>query len=56
MNLLEQAGSNVSHYNLDIYWKPLQLKDKWYVSIPKIGKQIISYSDNEYIIVNTYGS
>lgn len=41
-------------YCLDIYWKQLQPKGKWFVFHPKLGKQRESYSDIERKITN-YG-
>jgi GR25 family glycosyltransferase involved in LPS biosynthesis len=34
-------------YAIDQIWKVLQRSGKWYVSLPKIGKQRPSYSDTE---------
>lgn len=41
-------------YCLDIYWKQLQPKGKWFVFHPKVGIQRESYSDIERKITN-YG-
>lgn len=41
-----------STYALDQYWKKLQKIDKWYVSVPLLGKQRSGYSDIEFKNVN----
>lgn len=44
---------------IDIAWKPLQWRDRWYIFSPSFGRQRASYSDIEQKTVNyddiTYG-
>lgn len=37
---------------VDTYWEPLQLHDNWYVYVPRVIKQMASYSDIEKKLVN----
>lgn len=39
------TGRIIGDYCLDIYWKSLQKKDKWFLSEPILGYQRPSYSD-----------
>jgi len=48
---LENIGIN-NLYCVDMYMKILQPQSLWYCLNPKIGKQIMSYSDNEKMVVN----
>lgn len=41
------TGRIIEGYCLDMYWKSLQKKDKWFVSYPLLGYQRPSYSDIE---------
>ena len=50
--LLEKIGYKYHPYCFDIYMKKLQPLSDWYCLNPKIGKQIISYSDIENKIVD----
>lgn len=50
----EETGEKKHEYCLDIFWKQLQQRSKWYILHPKAGKQRESYSDIEQKIVN-YG-
>jgi GR25 family glycosyltransferase involved in LPS biosynthesis len=47
---LENIGTN-NLYCVDMYIKILQPQSLWYCLNPKIGKQIMSYSDNEKMVV-----
>jgi hypothetical protein len=42
------------YFALDMYWKHLQPKSKWYIFNPKFGKQREGFSDIENVYVN-YG-
>ena len=48
---LEKGGEPIK-WALDQHWKKLQVKDKWYVMEPTVGKQKESYSDIEQKMVN----
>lgn len=52
-NFLEEFPVN-NQYCLDIHWKTLQKKDRWFQLIPKVGIQRKSYSDIEKKITD-YG-
>jgi len=52
--LLGSAGHAVHEFCLDQHWKRLQPNSRWYCLRPKIGKQCVSFSDIEKILVN-YG-
>ena len=52
LKLLSNNYNNYSLYALDQYWKILQQKDKWYISVPILGKQRSGFSDIEQIHVN----
>jgi GR25 family glycosyltransferase involved in LPS biosynthesis len=48
---LEKIGTN-HLYCVDMYMKILQPQSLWFCLNPKIGKQIMSYSDNENMVVS----
>ena len=48
---LERTGNN-NLYCVDMYMKILQPQSLWFCLNPKIGKQIMSYSDNENMVVS----
>jgi glycosyl transferase family 25 len=48
---LETIGTN-HLYCVDMYMKILQPQSLWFCLNPKIGKQIMSYSDNENMVVS----
>lgn len=52
--LLEQTGEHWNYAN-DQVWKQLQPHDKWYCTKTRIGRQRISYSDNNNTI-SFYGT
>jgi GR25 family glycosyltransferase involved in LPS biosynthesis len=35
-------------YAIDMAWRPLQFRDRWYAFADRIGKQMASYSDNSF--------
>jgi len=41
-------------YAIDQYWHKLQVKDRWYILDPQLGRQSKSFSDIEYIEKNTH--
>ena len=41
-----------NNYAIDMYWKSLQIKDKWYVLTPLTVTQLEDYSDIECLRVN----
>jgi hypothetical protein len=43
----KKSGTIVSDYCIDVVWTKIQPQNRWYVFIPKIGKQRESYSDVE---------
>jgi GR25 family glycosyltransferase involved in LPS biosynthesis len=46
VHYLENLGkSGEPAYALDQYWKRLQTKDKWYICVPILGKQLCGRSD-----------
>lgn len=46
-------STNINHeYSIDIYWKRLQPISNWYCLKPKIGKQMKSYSDTCYQLID----
>jgi glycosyl transferase family 25 len=47
VELLKNNFDRYDIYALDQYWKRLQKDDKWYISKPILGKQMIGYSDIE---------
>ena len=52
VNSLEFIGYKVHHLCFDIYMKKLQPTSNWFCLKPKIGKQMESYSDIEYKVVD----
>ena len=52
LELLSINQNQSNKYAIDIYWKKLQPEYNWFCIIPKIGRQIASYSDIEKRIVN----
>jgi hypothetical protein len=42
-----RTGAEDPPYCVDQYWKRLQPPSRWYITIPKLGKQRASYSDIE---------
>lgn len=52
VNMLETLGYSEHEYCVDIHVKKLQPHDRWYYAIPKIGKQIESYSDIQETLTN----
>jgi GR25 family glycosyltransferase involved in LPS biosynthesis len=51
ISLLEKAGCKTHPFCFDIYMKRIQPYYNWYCLVPKIGKQIESYSDIENAVV-----
>lgn len=52
MNLLAQHDKPIGRLCIDIYWKQLQPRHKWYITNPKLGRQLLNnYSDNERRVV-----
>jgi glycosyl transferase family 25 len=49
---LEREPENSRIYALDIFWKTLQRRDRWYMIIPPTVIQYESYSDIEHRVVN----
>jgi GR25 family glycosyltransferase involved in LPS biosynthesis len=47
LKALRDNPSDYGIYGLDQYWKKLQTKDIWLISVPILGKQSIGYSDIE---------
>ncbi len=45
--MLESVGRPIHEFSLDVYWARLLKHCNWYVSNPKLGKQMASYSDIE---------
>ena len=52
IEMLEILGYSEHEYCVDINIKKLQPTDRWYYTIPKIGKQIESYSDIQETVTN----
>jgi GR25 family glycosyltransferase involved in LPS biosynthesis len=52
ITLLEKEGHKYHPYCFDIYMKHLQPCTKWYALNPRIGKQMVSYSDIENKVVS----
>ena len=52
VQMLETLGYSEHDYCVDIHIKKLQPTDRWYYTIPKIGKQIESYSDIQETTTN----
>jgi hypothetical protein len=50
----DKTGERKHEYCNDIYWKKLQPEARWYITVPKLGLQRESYSDNEARVTN-YG-
>lgn len=50
-----QAPHRGDAFAIDVYFRPLQLRSKWYHFSPKLGKQRASYSDVEGTFVD-YGT
>lgn len=50
----DRTGERKHEYCNDIFWKKLQPDARWYITIPKLGLQRESYSDNEARVTN-YG-
>jgi len=46
------SGHSYETYAIDQYWKKLQPHSKWFISHPKVGYQMESYSDISKFVVN----
>lgn len=45
-------GKSKNEFACDVQWQKIQKKYKWYIFNPKMGKQIVSYSDIEKKVIN----
>lgn len=52
VSYLEKIGQKVHNYCFDIYMKKLQPNSLWFCLNPRVGKQMESYSDIEYRVVD----
>ena len=50
MNLIK--GKDKEKFACDVLWQKIQNNNKWYAFSPKLGKQIVSYSDIEKKVVD----
>jgi len=50
MNLM--YGKPKNKFSCDLLWQEVQRDNKWYIFVPKLGKQMVSYSDIEKTIVD----
>lgn len=47
-----KSGTIISDYCIDVVWTKIQQQNRWYIFVPKIGKQRESYSDIEKKVVS----
>lgn len=52
VGILKFVGYKIEHICFDMYMKRLQPKSNWFCLKPKVGKQMESYSDIEYKVVD----
>ncbi len=49
---LIREPENKKQYAIDIYWKQLQIKDNWFITVPLTVNQYYDYSDIEETVVD----
>ena len=52
VSMLKTLGYGEHNYCVDVHVKEIQRMDRWYYSIPRIGRQIESYSDIQQNVTN----